>query len=176
MEREIVVILDNFRSVFNTASCFRTADGAGVRKIYLTGTTPAPLDRFKKFRKDFTKVALGAEKTVEWEKAENEMELIKKLKENDFVVVAVEQNKKSEDIFEFAKSFNREDSRQVQDANKIALIFGNEVEGISQKVLKKCDKILEIPMRGEKESLNVAVAFAIAVYAIAITKKQILNK
>jgi len=167
MKKEVVAVLDNFRSVYNTASCFRTADGAGVRKIYLTGTTPAPLDRFKKFRKDFTKVALGAEKTVEWEKAGNEMELIKKLRENGFMVVAVEQNKKSEDIFSFI---------QRNKNKKIALIFGNEVEGISQKVLKKCDKILEIPMRGEKESLNVAVAFAIAVYAIAITKKQILNK
>jgi len=194
-KNRIAVVLNDFRSVYNTAACFRTADGAGVKKIYLTGTTPAPFDRFGRERKDFTKVSLGAEKSVEYEKGKDVFELIDKLKKEGFLVAAVEQNKKSEDLFEFAKKYKELDSRHAfrqaglrppfgetsgnnrkdglsdlsrrNDRDKIALIFGNEVEGVSKEILKKCDKILEIPMLGKKESLNVSVAFGVAVYMLS---------
>lgn len=174
-KNRIVVILNDFRSVYNTASCFRTADGAGVKKIYLVGTTPEPKDRFGRERKDFMKVSLGAEKSVEYEKTEDILKLIDELKRERFLVVAVEQDKKSEDLFLFVRKYKEIDSRirendkkNTQKNNKkIALIFGNEVEGVSKEILKKCDKILEIPMRGKKESLNVSVAFGIAVYALS---------
>lgn len=195
-KNKIAVILNDFRSVYNTASCFRTADGAGVKKIYLTGTTPEPKDRFGRERKDFAKVSLGAEKSVEYEKAEDILKLIDDLKKEGFLAAAVEQDKKSEDLFLFAKKckemnprLHRNDKemdsrmrppygetgppRQAlgetggNDRDKIALIFGNEVEGISKEILEKCDKILEIPMSGKKESLNVAVAFGVAVYTLS---------
>jgi len=168
MKKELRVVLNDFRSVYNTASCFRTADGAGVDKIYLTGTTAEPVDRFGRERKDFVKVSLGAEKSVEYKKVKDIFSLITDLKKEGWLVVAVEQDKQSEDLFEFVEKYKEElDSRlRGNDKGGIVLIFGNEVEGLSKEILKECDKILEIPMRGEKESLNVATAFGVAVYVI----------
>ena len=159
-------MLYNLRSAHNTASCFRTADGAGVKKLYLAGTTPAPVDRFGDARADFAKVALGAEKSVKYEKVADVFELIKRLEGRGFLIAAVEQDGRAESLFEFIKTANKVALRQAQGIRKLALIFGNEVEGVPEEILKKCDKILEIPMRGEKESLNVAVAFGIVAFHI----------
>lgn len=164
----MTVILNDFRSVYNTAACFRTADGAGVEKIYLAGITPEPKDRFQRERKDFIKVSLGAEKSVKYEKTEDVFKLIDKLKNEAYLVVAIEQDKKSEDLFLFAKKCKESSlSRCKNYKDRIALIFGNEVEGLSKKILEKCDKIAEIPMRGKKESLNVSVAFGVAVFMLS---------
>ena len=148
-----MVIIHNLRSVYNVASIFRTADAAGVNKIFLTGYSPAPKDRFGFWRKDFAKVALGAEKSVEWEEAEI-FKVIEKLKKEGYEVVALEQEKKSIDY----KKYN-----PVKD---FALIVGNEPDGIEKDVLNVVDKIIEIPMKGEKESLNVSIAFGIAIYRL----------
>lgn len=151
---EIAAILHNIRSTHNVGSIFRTADGMGLENIYLTGITPSPLDRFGELRKDFTKVSLGAEKYISWEKVKSVNALIKRLKGRGYKVIAVEQHRKSV-LYYKAK---------VKKQDKIALVFGNEVKGIPPSILKMADKIIEIPMLGKKESLNVAVAFGVVAY------------
>ncbi len=151
--KNFFVIAHNLRSVYNVASIFRTADAAGVSKIYLTGTTPAPKDRFGRWRKDFAKVALGAEKSINWEERDI-YKLIKELKKDSVTILALEQSYRSVDYRDFNANTD------------IALILGNEPQGIESGILKLSDFILEIPMRGKKESLNVAVAFGIAAYKL----------
>jgi len=154
MKKEIYLILHNIRSLYNVGSIFRTADARGVKKIYLIGYTPAPIDRFGKIRAEIHKTALGAENTVNWESYRNISTLLKKLRKEKIFLVAVEQNK---------KAINH---KSLKARFPVALIFGNEVAGISQKILKKCDKIVEIPMHGKKESLNVSVAAGIILFSI----------
>lgn len=140
-------ICHNIRSRENVGSIFRTADAFGVDKIFLTGFTPAPP------HEKILKTALGAEQFVPWEKVFSPARLIKKLRLDGFEIVALEQSPKSLDIKKYHSKKNT------------VLIIGNEVKGIPSAILKKCDKIVEIPMVGKKESLNVAVAFGIAAYA-----------
>jgi tRNA G18 (ribose-2'-O)-methylase SpoU len=154
----LVGILHDVRSVHNVGSIFRTADGAGLEKLYLCGITPTPVDRFKKIRPDFAKVALGAEKSVAWEFIENIGTFIKKLKKEGWTILVLEQSKKSIPYY-LATDVFWNDRHQ-----KAALVVGNEVGGIPPVILKLADAILEIPMLGEKESLNVSVAFGIAAY------------
>lgn len=153
----MIVILHNIRSLYNVGSIFRTADAAGVEKIYLCGITPAPIDRLGKSRIQFTKVSLGAEKFVKWEKISKTSFLIQKLKKEGYKVFAIEQSEKSTPFYKL-KIKNKK--------QKLALILGNEVSGLPESVLNKADKILEIPMKGKKESLNVSVAFGIAVFGL----------
>lgn len=153
-KREIVLILLDLRSVENTASIFRTAECLGVKKIYLIGTTPTPIDRFERIRKDFAKVSLGAEKMVSWKYFKTVLPVLKKIKTNDFKIVALEQDKKSKNL------------KSYKPANKIGLIVGNEVKGIPKSVLKLADDIVEMKMLGQKESLNVSVATGIALFAL----------
>jgi len=159
---DINVILNNIRSVYNVGSVFRTADVAGISKIYLVGVTPIPLDRFGKFRADFLKVALGAEKTVTWEYSKNFAAVYKKLRKSAsgrIEILAVEQDKRSIPYYTFERP-----SKSV--VKKIALVFGEETKGLPKSILDKCDQILEIPMRGKKESLNVSVAAGIVIFAL----------
>lgn len=159
---EKVVILDNIRSVYNVGSIFRTSDALGIDKIYLCGTTPTPIDRFGRVRKDLAKVALGAEKDIVWEYCTDTKEIIKRLKTlrtssgqgERFQIIAVEQDKKSVDF------------KKVQTKYPVAIVMGNEVGGIDKKTLALCDVIAEIPMVGNKESLNVSVSFGIAAYSL----------
>ena len=148
------VILQDVRSVHNVGSIFRTADAAGVGEIYLCGYTPQPIDRFGRERADFVKVSLGAEKTVKWKHFENTIDALKELKENDFTIIAIEQAKNSTDY------------KNIKISNKTAFVFGNEPKGVSKEVLDKCDIIAEIPMKGDKESLNVSVSAGIALFRI----------
>jgi len=150
----IFLILHNIRSTHNVGSIFRTADAAGGSKIYLTGYTPTTLDRFGRPRKDIAKVALGAEKTIPWEHVPNIKTLLKKLKEEKIEIVALEQAENSIDYKIFKPK------------NSFALILGNEVGGIEKSILKLCDKVIEIPMSGKKESLNVSVSAGIALFRI----------
>ncbi len=172
--KEIVVILHNVRSLHNVGSIFRTADAAGVSKIYLSGITPAPVDRFGKVRPQLAKVALGAEKSVPWEwiKLSAELKLMKRLRKEGYKILAVEQSQKSIPYYK----------TNLTKLNfvRLVLVMGNEIRGLSPAILKKCDKILEIPMRGAvvrqthhprhagrgKESLNVSVAFGIVVFSL----------
>jgi len=153
-KKEVILILHNIRSAYNVGSIFRTADAAGVSKIYLSGYTPAPINNFKKENKMIIKTALGAEKSIPWNKISNIGDLIKNLNKEKIEIVALEQSKKSINY----KKFKRK--------NKIAIILGNEVNGISKAILDKCDKIIDIPMKGKKESLNVSVAAGVALFEI----------
>lgn len=154
-----ILILDNLRSVENTGSIFRTAEGLGVAKVVCVGTTPAPLDRFGRARADFAKVALGAEKVVNWEyvAVQNFQLTISNLQEQGFTIIALEQRPNSVELNKFDK---------VNKLNKFVLIVGNEVEGVSKGIFDMCDEIVEIPMQGEKESLNVSVSTGIALYEL----------
>ena len=150
------LILHNIRSVHNVGSIFRTADAAGVTKIILSGYTPLPIDRFGMPRKDFAKVSLGAEKTIPWVQTKTLVSAIRQLKKEKYYIVAVEQDKKSVSLFDFKPPKNK----------PLALVLGNEVRGLSKPALALCDKIVEIPMRGKKESLNVSVAAGIAIFFV----------
>ena len=158
MKNKFYLILHNIRSAYNVGSVFRTADGAGIEKIYLTGYSPAPVvsgEIYKtKAQKMLAKTALGAEENISWEKVKSLNNLIKKLKKEKFQIIALEQDNKSIDYKKFKPKF------------PLALIVGNEVKGLDKRILKKCDKIIEIPMRGKKKSLNVSVAAGIAGYKI----------
>ncbi|GMQ95359.1 MAG: RNA methyltransferase [Patescibacteria group bacterium] len=151
-EKEAVVILHNIRSAHNVGAIFRTAEAAGVSRIYLTGYTPAPMDRFGRERRDIAKSALGAEKIVSWKQCKQAGSTVVKLKKEDFEIVAVEQARNSIDYKKFKPK------------RKTAFVFGNEVRGISPALLKQSDMIIEIPMKGEKESLNVSVAAGIILF------------
>ena len=152
--KEIRLILDNIRSVHNVGSIFRTAETAGVKTVYCLGTTPLPVDRFGQKRKDFIKVSLGAEDLVKWEYQKTGTSLIKKLKKQGFKIIALEQAEKSVDY------------RKIKNVRDVVLIVGNEVGGVSKSLLKLADQIAEIPMKGKKESLNVAVATGIMVFGM----------
>lgn len=151
-----IAILDNLRSVYNVGSIFRTANAVGIEKIYLCGTTPTPLDKKGLRRKDFAKVALGAEDTVEWEYFESTFECVKKLKEGGYYILSLEQDKNSVDY----KDVN------IEGKESVAFIIGNEVDGITKDIIELSDVTVEIPMLGTKESLNVTIAFGVAVYRI----------
>lgn len=150
--KRIVVVLDNIRSTYNVGAIFRSADAVRIDKLYLCGITPAPPNP------KISKVALGAENYISWEKAKTTWRLLEKLKKEGYFIIGLEQTKKAKNIFK--NKFNKKQK------SKIALLVGNEVNGLSQKILKRVDKQLQIPMSGRKESLNVAVAFGIAVYQI----------
>jgi 23S rRNA (guanosine2251-2'-O)-methyltransferase len=159
---KIVLILHNIRSVHNVGSIFRTADGFGVEKIYLTGITPTPFDIHERLRKDFVKTALGAEKYVSWESKKSAALLLKKLKKEKYFIVSLEQAKNSVSL----DSFDLKYKKKLKNYDGVVLVVGNEVNGIPKSVLGKSDAVVEIPMRGKKESFNVSVATAIALYEL----------
>jgi tRNA G18 (ribose-2'-O)-methylase SpoU len=161
MDKKIYLILHNIRSQHNVGSIFRTADGAGVKKIFLTGYTPKPVDEFGKVKSEIHKTALGAEETIEWEYCRDIGKLIhrfrkKKYSDEHIFLVGLEQTETAVDFKKFKPKF------------PLVLIAGNEIRGISEKILEKCDAVIKIPMRGKKESLNVSVAVGIALYAISL--------
>lgn len=149
MKKELFVICHNVRSRHNVGSIFRTADAAGFSKIFLCGITPAPPHR------DIEKVSLGAEKYVKWEKSKDAWRVIKRLKKENFQIISLERVIGSARYDKFKSS-----------KKSIALIVGNEVNGLPKSILKRSDKIIYIPMMGKKESLNVSVAFGIAAYKL----------
>lgn len=148
MQKEFYIICDNIRSLENIGSIFRTADALGVSKIYLCGITGKPPNH------KISKTALGAEQTVPFEYCRQTGRLIDKLKKSKINIIALEQDKKAILYTKFKPKF------------PLALILGNEVKGVSKKILKKCDKIIFLPMSGQKESLNVSVSFGVAGYEI----------
>ena len=150
---EKVVILHNIRSSENVGAMLRTADGGGTQKVYLTGYTPAPLDKFGRKNTRLTKASLGAEDFVIWEQKKKIGEVITKLKNEGYYIVAVEQAEHSVHY------------KKIKKKNKIVYIMGGEVKGIPKTVLNKCDEIAEIPMLGKKESLNVSVSLGIVLFS-----------
>lgn len=150
----LVVVLDNIRSAHNVGSIFRTADALGVSRLYLCGITPVPDGIGSKANRDIAKTALGAERAIPWERRARVSDAIKQCRKDGYQVVALEQDPQSVDIRKF---FTRKN---------VALILGEEVSGIKKRILNLCDTIVEIPMLGSKESLNVSVAFGVAGYSI----------
>lgn len=158
---EIVAILQNIRSLHNVGSIFRTADAAGISKLYLCGITPAPIDRLGNPEPKLTKASLGAEKYIPWEKHRSPTTIIKRLKKAGYKIYALEQDSKS---IPYTKV-------KPLKIDKIAIVLGTEVKGLPKNILDLTDKIIEIPMKGKKESLNVSVAFGIAAFELIKPKK-----
>ncbi|MBI2588705.1 TrmH family RNA methyltransferase [Candidatus Saccharibacteria bacterium] len=157
--QSIVLVVHNVRSAHNVGSILRSADGFGLDHVYLTGYSPYPETKndtrlphmVKRATRQISKTALGAENSVKWTHSENVFQLINKLK-LDFLVIALEQTPKAKLLTDFKTS------------NNIALIVGSEVEGLDRQILEIVDLHLKIPMLGQKESFNVAVAAAIAMH------------
>jgi tRNA G18 (ribose-2'-O)-methylase SpoU len=147
---KIIAILHNIRSAYNVGSMFRSADALGIDKIYLGGYSPTPE------HKKVVKTSLGAEVVVEWEYRRQTYVLLKELKMQGYQIIAVELDKRSVPLEMFVPAGN----------NRLAIMMGNEVRGLSNTMLDYADTIVEIPMQGIKESLNVSVAFAIAAYEL----------
>lgn len=156
----IVLVVHNVRSAHNVGSLLRTADGLGISRVYLTGYTPYPLSKddirlphiATRVDHQIQKTALGAEKNVGWVHRQDIGSLIGILKNQEYKVVALEQTKNATDLKGFMP------------ASDLALVVGSEVGGLDKSVLNMCDRHLQIPMSGQKESFNVAVAAAIALY------------
>lgn len=146
----ITLILDNVRSLNNIGSVFRTADAFQVQKIYLCGITATPP------HKDIRKTALGATDSVDWEYRKDTLELVEELKNNGIMTIAVEQAEDAIMLNDFSASSDQ----------PLALIFGNEVKGVSQAVVSACDTVLEIPQFGTKHSLNISVSAGVVVWDI----------
>lgn len=145
-------ILDNIRSTFNVGAMFRTADGAGISHLYLSGLTPLPGNP------RISKTALGAEFAVPWEYVPNGFQLAQNLKADGKILWALETTSTAVSLFEI---------RALPQNQPLVLIVGNEVSGVDPAILELCDQTIFIPMSGFKHSLNVAVAFGIAVYHLA---------
>ena len=149
--KNIAVLLDNIRSAWNVGSILRSADGFGFTHAYLCGITPTADNEA------VTKTSLGAEDAVPWSYHKDAVRLVQGLKAEGWKVFALEDDKRSLPIFQFT---------DYQLPNPVVLIIGNEVTGVDPELLDLCDKILYIPMLGEKKSFNVAIAFGIAAYAL----------
>ncbi|MCK4891601.1 MAG: TrmH family RNA methyltransferase [Candidatus Pacebacteria bacterium] len=155
--KDFVVICDSLRSLHNVGSVFRTADGARINKVYLCGITG--ISDTQKHERQISKVALGAQNYVKWEYVKQSWRLVEKLKKEGYQIVSLEQAPKSINYLKFKPKF------------PLALIIGNEGKGVKKSLLKRSDYVIDIPMMGQKESLNVSVAFGIAAYWILGFKK-----
>lgn len=148
IKNPVVVVLDNIRSLNNIGSFFRTCDAFAMERIVLCGITAAPPN------KEIHKTALGAELTVPWEHFSKTSEAVKELKRQGYRIVAVEQSPEAIPLERYP----------VERGMKYALIFGNEVDGVSQEVMDICDEAVEIPQHGTKHSLNVAVSGGVVLW------------
>lgn len=144
----LVLVLDNIRSGLNVGSAFRTSDGFGLEKIYLCGITATPP------HKEILKTAIGASESVAWEYSETTLETILNLKKQGFQIVAIEQVDQRTWLQDFKMDFGK----------KYALVFGNEVDGVSEEILPHLDACIEIPQMGTKHSLNISVCVGIVVW------------
>lgn len=147
------VVVEDVRSLWNVGSIFRTADGAGFEAVYLSGISGSPP------RKEIEKVSLGAEKTLSWKYAVNPVNIILDLKAKGVQILGLERNDKSALLTEAI------DQKKLR--KPLCIIVGNEVSGLSPQVMRYCDLLCHLPMKGQKESLNVAVAFGIAAYLVS---------
>lgn len=144
----LVVVLDDVRSMYNVGSVFRTGDAFRIEALYLCGISATPPAT------EIHKTALGAEDSVEWQHFDSALEAVKRLKENGYVVLAVEQCEGSTKLHEFIPEQDK----------KYAVVLGNEVKGVHQDVIDSCDGCLEIVQLGTKHSMNVSVTAGIIMY------------
>ena len=153
----LIIILDNIRSLNNIGSVFRTSDAFLIKKIYLCGITATPP------HKDIQKTALGSTETVEWEYLENTLEVVEKLKAENVKICAIEQ----------AENATMLDAFIPKKQTTYALVFGNEVKGVSQQVVSASDVVIEIPQFGTKHSLNISVSCGVVVWDLFSKLKKI---
>lgn len=160
--RELILVLDNVRSIHNVGSIFRTAEALGASKLILGGITPFPsikndirLPHIKtRIDKAINKTALGSQFNIDYEYIENVISILKKYRSQDYQIVSLEQASNSIDLSNFKPS------------SKLVMVVGNEISGVSLEIMKFVDQIIEIQLPGKKESLNVAQACAIAIYQV----------
>lgn len=153
-KNQIIVVLDNVRSALNVGSFFRTCDGFAVETLFLTGITACPPNR------EIQKTAIGATESVSWEYRENIVDAVTEIKAAGYKVWGVEQTNQSVML----------DRIEMSD-QKIALVFGNEVDGLSEDILPMLDGCIEIPQFGTKHSLNVAVCGGIVLWEMIRKRK-----
>jgi tRNA G18 (ribose-2'-O)-methylase SpoU len=156
----VVVVLDNIRSLYNTGSIFRTADGAGVDRIVLCGITPTP-NQGGRQRRAIAKTALGAEESVPWEYEADARTTLARLRAEGFQTIAVETSQDATDLFEWTPKW------------PVCLVFGHEVDGVSESLAPQVDAILRIPMLGQKRSLNVATAAGVVLYELVRLRRYV---
>ena len=155
MKQTKIVFIDSVRSAHNVGSIFRTSDGAGITKIILGGYTPAPVDRFGRVQLEIKKTSLGASSMIVWEQKVEinaQVTCVLNLKNDGFTIVALEQTPQSISLYDFKVP------------EKVVYIVGNEIDGVSKHLLELCDVVVEIPMLGQKESLNVGVSAGILLF------------
>jgi len=165
--KEVILVVHNVRSAHNVGSLLRTADGLGIKEVILSGYTPYPYklndERLPHLAKrtdaQIQKTALGAEKSIKWRQDNQISSVLDELKAGGYFLLALEQTAGSKPLDKF------------KTRDKIALILGSEVGGIDSQILKRCDGIAEISMRGRKESFNVAAAAAMALYHLTFLDK-----
>jgi tRNA G18 (ribose-2'-O)-methylase SpoU len=153
----VSILLDNLRSTYNVGSFFRTADAAGIEKLYLSGITAVPP------HKGISKTALGAEQTVPWERVPSVPHLLEDLRARNYEVAAIETSNRAVDLFDWQPSF------------PVCILFGHEVEGLPEELTERADRHVRIPMLGMKHSLNVATAGGIVIYEL-LRKYRRLNE
>lgn len=144
----VALLLDNIRSMYNVGSFFRTADGAGVERLYLSGITARPP------KPGIEKTALGAETRVAWESVADPAAHVRRLRSEGFEIAAIETSEQAIDIFDWRPAF------------PVCVLFGHEVEGLPQSLIEACDTLVRLPMLGLKHSLNVANAGAVVMYEL----------
>jgi tRNA G18 (ribose-2'-O)-methylase SpoU len=149
-KNDVVVVLDNIRSMHNVGSVFRTSDAFLIKEIVLCGLTPCPPHR------DIQKSALGATESVAWSYEKETTDAIDKLKQQDYKILAIEQVHNSISLSDFSKA----------EGAKVAFVFGNEVHGVSDEVLSRCDSCIEIPQQGSKHSFNISVSVGIVLWEL----------
>lgn len=153
-EKDIHVLFHNIRSAHNIGAMFRTADAIGVGHIFITGYTSSPLDRFGRPVAEIAKTGLGAEMTLAWTYEKDPYKVISTHKENGYKLIGIEQDERSLDY------------KDLIPPTRSLIVVGSEVEGIDPSLRDVCDSLIEIPMVGMKESLNVSVAFGIALFRL----------
>ncbi len=144
----IIIILDNVRSLYNVGAVFRTSDAFLIEKIYLCGITGTPP------HKEIRKTALGATETVVWEYAENTIDVVNELKKEGVIIASIEQAEGAILLQDLKPEVDK----------KLALVFGNEVKGVDQKVVSASDLVIEIPQFGSKHSLNISVSVGMVIW------------
>lgn len=157
----MILIIDNVRSAYNVGSLFRTADAVGVEEIYLLGVSPLPIDRFGREDKEIAKTGLGAHRSVPWKYGTIE-ECVQEMKERGYTILVLEQQSDSVNCFDYIP----------KNGERVALVVGNEVGGVSAAFLTGEFTCIELPMKGEKESLNVSVAGGVAMYLLTRTLSE----
>jgi tRNA G18 (ribose-2'-O)-methylase SpoU len=153
-KKPVAIVLANIRSSHNVGAIFRTADGVGVHEIFMLGYTPAPVDRFGHVNKEIAKTALGSEASVPWKRVRTWTQCKKLLREKGYDIVSIEQHPRSIPFKKFKMK------------RPTAFVFGNEVTGVPKAILDASSAVLDIPMRGKKESLNVSVAAGVILYSL----------